>query len=92
MDVWKISEGGKMIIWNPTLEELHDVRDFLEQFRIIYLNQLGLKSSRQHYNAYLARILVSFIPLTNLPEDEKDIWMTISDRFMRYGLKQPETI
>ena len=72
MTIWSIAK------WNPpsdNFEQLRSVYEFITHVRTLYEKQVGFKSIRQYYSARPADYVVrSLIPLTNLPDEEKDMW------------------
>ena len=64
-----------MLTWNDKFELLDKAYEFITQVRTLYEKQVGFKSTRQYYSARPADYVVRcLIPLTTLPDEEKDLW------------------
>ena len=64
-----------MLTWNDKFELLNNAYEFITQVRTLYEKQVGFKSIRQYYSARPTDYVVrSLIPLTNLPDEGKELW------------------
>ena len=64
-----------MLTWNDKFELLNNAYEFITQVRTLYEKQVGFKSIRQYYSVRPADYVVrSLIPLTNLPDEGKELW------------------